>query len=213
MDPNPRPTDDSDSKVLYFAIGCAVFLVVGLCAASGLGVWYLTQRKEEVVTAPVPFEEPKPPPTQPGRPIVPAHPLAPAVGSQAQRVRSRRRRCRALRSRQRGRARASWLPVARVAPRSGGTMARESVARDPCPCLLAFFTTLPSVVHGNCDSEAMRDYRRSLVRATCPSRRRVRGAPRWSVASCGRSPTRTALRCSRPSPSRGGCSGCVRSAS
>lgn len=79
MEPSSRPTDHSDSKVLYFAIGCAVFLVVGLCAASGLGVWYLTQRQEDVVTAPVPFEEPKPPPTQPpptqpGRPIVPGAP-------------------------------------------------------------------------------------------------------------------------------------------
>ena len=73
MDSNPRPTDDNDSKVLYFAIGCAVFLVVCLCAASGLGVWYLTQREDTAVTVPVqpPFEEPKPPPTQPSRPIVP----------------------------------------------------------------------------------------------------------------------------------------------
>lgn len=76
MDPAPRPPDEGDSKVLYVAIGCAVFLVVGLCVASGFGVWYLTQRKEEVVTAPVPAE-PKPPPQlpqqppQPGRPIVP----------------------------------------------------------------------------------------------------------------------------------------------
>jgi len=74
MDPTQRPPE-GDSKALYVAIGCAVFLLVGLCVASGAGVWYLTQRSEEVVTAPVPVTPPKPPPpgqpTQPGRPIVP----------------------------------------------------------------------------------------------------------------------------------------------
>ncbi len=75
MDPAPRPPDDKDSKVLYVAIGCAVFLVVGLCVASGAGVWYLSQRADELATVPVPAAPPpKPPPQQPGqpgRPIVP----------------------------------------------------------------------------------------------------------------------------------------------
>jgi len=71
MDPPPRPAADGDSKLLYVAVGCAVFLMVGLCVGSGFGVWYLTQREEEVGMVPVPLEEPKPPPIQPKPPAVP----------------------------------------------------------------------------------------------------------------------------------------------
>ena len=79
MDPAPRPpAPESNSRLLYAAIGCAVFLVVGLCVATGLGVWWVMETRERLASTPMPFPPPQPPPPgTPGGPVVPGGPVAP----------------------------------------------------------------------------------------------------------------------------------------
>ena len=58
------PPNDSTSKILYVAIGCGVFLMVGLCVATGVGVWFFASEADEMAASVpvVPYEPPKPPP-------------------------------------------------------------------------------------------------------------------------------------------------------
>ena len=63
------PRASSGNGLLYAAIGCAGFLVVALCVATGLGVWWYTQKQEELATAPPVLPIPdKPLPPDPANP-------------------------------------------------------------------------------------------------------------------------------------------------
>lgn len=85
--------DGEKSGTIYLLLGCAGLLIVGLCVATGVGIWLVLERAEPppgpgpavavpaVPQPPLPFEPPKPPvdPIEPPR--GPALPPPPAFGA------------------------------------------------------------------------------------------------------------------------------------
>jgi hypothetical protein len=81
--PGPPPAKTEGSGVLYAAIGCAVFLVVALLVATGVGVWLFVQEAEEAEVI-VPASPKPPPPGQPQLAPAPGQPQLPPPPGQPQ---------------------------------------------------------------------------------------------------------------------------------
>ena len=57
--PNPPAQPQSNNKLIWVLVGCAGLLVLGLCAATGFGVWLYV---EDSATTATPAPAPYPPP-------------------------------------------------------------------------------------------------------------------------------------------------------
>ncbi|MEM9069910.1 MAG: hypothetical protein AAGE52_15465 [Myxococcota bacterium] len=61
----PPPPQPQNNTVIWVLIGCAGLLVLGLCVATGIGVWMYMGQDSTVVTTPPAYPQPQPIP-QPG---------------------------------------------------------------------------------------------------------------------------------------------------